>query len=502
MIRWIIVGALVAVLAAMVARDASAATVAQINFGPSAATVSGFDQDSGELYSAARGYGWTATDGRIRQCFTRTDPDPLKNSICRADDYWDGAWVASPATWRYDVANGTYDVTVAVGDPAAARKHSVAVEGVQVHQTPSTVHATASATVTVSDGELTLTFLPDERTHLQWLRIESTTTTTTTTTTAPPTTTTTTTAPPSSGVVELGPGVHVINTPIVVVSGDLVAGAGRGVTMLTPGPNLTGPMIVTDTLTGDGEADFVIRDLTIDCENQCDGLRLHGARFIVTDVEVRRAAGVGLHTTWRTGAWTTSVTPGSPAMEAQVSNVLIQQSGSASVAPVRIDGPHDSIITDLIVATHEDGADRPAAVEVGPNGFGTIFDRLHFWGIGHQNGLVIEPGATGVRASNSYLEGADERQLWAQGANNGTHIDGRVQCFPATIGGHGTTNIGLQFDGATNAGHLVDAAIINCEGGGLVLNDGAGQIATFELTVWNSGTTPATPAGSRIEVAR
>lgn len=490
----VLVAAVAFVIAA--ADNAESATVGQINFGPATATVTGWDQDSGRAYTPARGYGWIAGDGLDRQCFTRSGvSDPLQASVCRADDYYSNGWIESPAIWEHDLPAGDYLVTVAVGDPATSQFQSVTVEGTQVFSSVKNTGGSmlvGTATVTVTDGRLTLEFLPDERTSMLWVTIE--TTAPPTTTTAPPTTTTA--APPPVGVVEYGPGVHIIDTPIVVETGTVVSGAGRGVTILRPGPNLTGPIIVTPTLTGDGQTDFAIRDFTIDCQNQCDGLRLHGARFTVDMVEIRNAAGAGLWTSWRTGLSTTAV----PAMEATISDVLVQQSGNTTTPPVIVDGPHDSTIVGLIVVTHNDGPDRPAAVHVRSNGFGTSFDRLHFWGVGHTDGLVIDAGVTGVRASNSYLEGADGRQVWAKGSNQGTRLEGtRLQCFPPSIGGHGVANIGAQFDGATNSGLIVEAEPLNCEGGGLLLTGGAGELSSFELTAWNSAGPPAVPASARLD---
>ena len=511
----VLIGALAASIS--LSSTASAAVVGQVNFGPSNANVSGYQQDSGALYSAGRGYGWSASDGRTRQCFTRSDPNPLRNSICRADDYYSGGWIASPATWRYDISNGQYTVTVAVGDPGARQRHSVNVEGIQFFsedRNDGKSMLTHTADVTVSDGTLSLSFTPNRKTAILWLRIESSapppTTVPPTTvppTTVPPTTVPQTTAPPTtvpppapSGV-SFPAGTHVVNSPIVLGSGDVLEGVGRDATILVPGPNLTGPMVRTTPISGDGAVGFTIRDLTIDCDNQCEGMSLYGARFVIRDVAVYDAEGWGLHTTWKGGSWTVTTDGRSKAMEAQIHNVLVTGSGTASRPPVFINGPHDTVITDLIVGNHlEPGGLRPMAVEVGPLAFGTVFERLHFWGEGHVNGLVVRAGVTGVVASNSYLEGANERQVWFQGANNSSQVSGRVQCFPISDGGHGTLNVGIQYDGATNSGHQVSTSLINCTGGGLVLNGGAGQISSFEFTVWNSPT-PAAPAGSRLERA-
>jgi hypothetical protein len=86
-----------------------------------------------------------------------------------------GSWSAmvSPATWRVDVPNGDYLVTVTVGESRAhpgAVRHSVQVEGVVVHDeaitTVGSKYAVASAGITVTDGVLDVTFDGGTRTKI------------------------------------------------------------------------------------------------------------------------------------------------------------------------------------------------------------------------------------------------------------------------------------------------------------------------------------------------
>lgn len=205
---------------------AGAATY-QWNFQPANRPVpAGWTAVDGSLFRASVGYGWV-TDGGPRQCGDRNKvSDQVLDTFCHAQTIWsrqDGRWVGtpSPAVWEAVIPNGTYEVTVTVGDsrsnPRSVR-HSVQVEGVsflnRVRTTKSDTHQTATRTVTVSDGRLTVSF--DGGTHTKIVAVTArstdgggggtttttratTTTTQATTTTTRATTTTTTAPPPPSG---------------------------------------------------------------------------------------------------------------------------------------------------------------------------------------------------------------------------------------------------------------------------------------------------------------
>jgi len=100
----------------------------------------------GDAYSAAAGYGWLsgAVDSRDRSIGTA-----LTRDFCFSGD----------ATFVSDVANGSYDVTVTLGD--ATHEHDrmgVYLEGVQVDEvtTAAGVFAANTYSVDVADGQLTL----------------------------------------------------------------------------------------------------------------------------------------------------------------------------------------------------------------------------------------------------------------------------------------------------------------------------------------------------------
>ena len=93
-----------------------------MNFQPSGSNVpTGYQKDTGAGYSASRGYGWDHTIG------TR---DRNKNTDHRLDTFI----VSEGATWRYNLPNGTYFVSLAIGDAGyAAGPHRVLVEGHTCH---------------------------------------------------------------------------------------------------------------------------------------------------------------------------------------------------------------------------------------------------------------------------------------------------------------------------------------------------------------------------------
>ncbi len=144
-----------------------------VSFQPAGSSIdTGWLADSGRSYSSDAGFGWRAKDGGVppdRQCGAR---DVLANSVldtfCHAQTTYlfaDGVWtgVDSPAVWELAVTNGTYDVTVVMGEskysfPAVvnslAVESIVIIDGFVANDEHRQVQITV--TVTVDDGFLTL----------------------------------------------------------------------------------------------------------------------------------------------------------------------------------------------------------------------------------------------------------------------------------------------------------------------------------------------------------
>jgi hypothetical protein len=134
-------------------RIVRAENLAAVNFQPKTAIVPlGFTADAGEQYSASRGYGWGTntlfTLGRSRDRGILVDQ--------RLDTF---VFTDTPQeTWRLDLPNGDYQVTLAAGDASYPQgPQHILVEGVafvQGETSPAGVFLRRSGCVTVSDGAL------------------------------------------------------------------------------------------------------------------------------------------------------------------------------------------------------------------------------------------------------------------------------------------------------------------------------------------------------------
>lgn len=144
-----------------------------INFQPARALVpDGWLADSGDSYDEVRGYGWRTSDGEPatrRQCGDRNaTANQVLDTFCHAQTRYvfnDGSWSAvdSPAIWEIALPNGSYDVTVTMGESRFTSPlimNTIDVEGVRAVAdfvaTRSRPQLAGTATVVVTDGFLTL----------------------------------------------------------------------------------------------------------------------------------------------------------------------------------------------------------------------------------------------------------------------------------------------------------------------------------------------------------
>ncbi|WP_052056010.1 hypothetical protein [Myxosarcina sp. GI1] len=170
-------------IAAFDSEDAS--VDAKINFQPEdAETPEDYTADVGLSYDDNRGYGWIREDslsaedripwdrsdlGRERQVETDQKLDTLMHM------QYPGRVAGA---WEYALDNGTYEVTVSVGDAAATNStHQINVEGVALIDSfvPEVEEAfqVGTATVDVSDGKLTVDALGGENTKINYIEIAS-----------------------------------------------------------------------------------------------------------------------------------------------------------------------------------------------------------------------------------------------------------------------------------------------------------------------------------------
>lgn len=137
-----------------------------VNFQPLNAPIPpGFIADGGEVFSAARGYGWNAQgDARDRNKDPRQEYDTLTLPT---------PW----KKWEYSLPNGVYQVTVCVGDSEyPGNLSSVQLEGVPAFENVKTTSQTKwfekTVQVTVTDGRLTLTTTGSSpEAQLCWIKI-------------------------------------------------------------------------------------------------------------------------------------------------------------------------------------------------------------------------------------------------------------------------------------------------------------------------------------------
>ncbi|MEV6303372.1 Ig-like domain-containing protein [Actinoplanes sp. NPDC051861] len=166
-----------------------AAFTLKVNFSDAAtAPPAGYVRDSGDAYTATRGYGWLdlgertpaslSGNGRNRNP-AAGQPDVRLATLMHAQLPAGSAGVPTPGAWEAAVPAGLYTVTVAVGDAGTAVNsvHWANVEDQNAVAgfvpTATTRHAVATRTVRVTDGKLTLTPSGGTNTKFNYIDIAS-----------------------------------------------------------------------------------------------------------------------------------------------------------------------------------------------------------------------------------------------------------------------------------------------------------------------------------------
>ena len=164
-----------------------------INFGTViTATPEGYIQDIGRKFSLDRGYGWVTqsstrlpearplnvvANGRDRD--TIDDNSALDSLIhMQYPTGLNNNGVTTAAAWEYELSNGSYEVTVSVGDASFTdSNHVINVEGENViagfapDSLSDDLFTTGTATVEVTDGRLTVDAIGGENTKLNYISI-------------------------------------------------------------------------------------------------------------------------------------------------------------------------------------------------------------------------------------------------------------------------------------------------------------------------------------------
>jgi glucose/arabinose dehydrogenase len=139
--------------------------VAKVNFQAQATvTPAGYVADFGSAFDTTRGYGWEDLSGaplsrvglgRERNMVADKRLDTFVHMQAQA-----GSGMTAPGRWELVIPNGTYSLTLAVGDPGFFdSRHVINAEGVTILDfTPTSAvrQTTVTAPVTVSDGRLTI----------------------------------------------------------------------------------------------------------------------------------------------------------------------------------------------------------------------------------------------------------------------------------------------------------------------------------------------------------
>lgn len=142
-----------------------------------AALPTGYSRDYGQAYDSGRGYGWVAPSSSIATSIVGQGRDRNLVSDQRFDTF---VHMQQPiaARWEYAIANGNYNVLVAVGDPLVTDStHYIEAEGVIVHDhfvpTSTEEFNVRTARVSVTDGRLTIDAAGGTNTKIAWLEIQA-----------------------------------------------------------------------------------------------------------------------------------------------------------------------------------------------------------------------------------------------------------------------------------------------------------------------------------------
>jgi hypothetical protein len=145
------------------------ALVHAINFQPASSPIPvNFNIiDSGLYFNSAAGYGWTVNPP--------SDSNDRDNNLSPDQTYDTIIYPNYKSRWEIDLPNGTYNVTICMGDPDDPTGHQeVQVEGIgTINGDLSTVTPWIEKTIsaTLTDGRLTINFLNSSTPKLCWIKI-------------------------------------------------------------------------------------------------------------------------------------------------------------------------------------------------------------------------------------------------------------------------------------------------------------------------------------------
>ena len=161
-----------------------------VNFGAqTTAAYPGYTLDYGVAFSTTSGQGWEAVAdgtplslvGNGRERNLAASPDKRYDTQMQMQETATSSGVKTPGQWEHTIANGTYAVTVAVGDASATNSvDSITAEPGSANAVtiingfvPSTTayFSTVTANVTVADGRLTLSPVGGSNTKIDFVDV-------------------------------------------------------------------------------------------------------------------------------------------------------------------------------------------------------------------------------------------------------------------------------------------------------------------------------------------
>ena len=155
----------------------SSDVIKAIDFGPAGSANTGYSSDDGSSYTAARGYGWETLTGGVLNLTSETrqrnvDADQRLDTLVHMQ-----SGRAAEGRWQVDIANGTYSLTIGLGDPSYTdSRHVLRAEGTEIANfTPTAAKSTTivTANATVTDGKLTLDQTGGSNTKIGFIEVRA-----------------------------------------------------------------------------------------------------------------------------------------------------------------------------------------------------------------------------------------------------------------------------------------------------------------------------------------
>lgn len=289
-------------------------------------------------------------------------------------------------------------------------------------------------------------------------------------------------------------GTFLVSNHLVIYANVVLAGAGRGVTILKMATSASQTVVITQGFAGNtgtnntsSPNEFGIRDLTIDGNAGVNGLpgaqtfgygmQLYGYGFRIVNVAVRNCNNDGIWSEWANVASVQAPN----GVESTLDHVTVHDCGNNGIT---WRGPHDSRWVNVIVYSA-----NSIGVQIIGNGSALQAVNCHVWAC-WQQGWSFECTLGAAYLSSCESEGSNSAtatpQVYINGQNDVTWMGGNIFC-PRN------GKVGVKIDGAAT-GTVFDTKIANATSGGVVFTNDGGH-ASIRARLYNC--TPAysgTPA--------